>query len=788
MAEPDNFREGRSPTRVLDFGVNMNSKILGDGMEQSSQSDSTKFLVDGQSGKISFEKRTLVATARSTLDEGERKLSLNDDSSGSRTLLTATNGRELTTLPSKPSAPEAAPMLSPPIEPRSKAEIENLNNRATRLASRGKEEEAIQFYFRAVRLMRIDLSAISQRLNEKNVDPRWRREWILIAAKMAEIRTAVAILYERLGAYAKAIKACEEARELYQHSPLSFENEEPAFEVQTGLRQMEIMLDRLSTAKKSYVDRKNLHEEAIAVRKLLVKARSSRKQEELYRRLFTILNGVLKMEKECLGETHPQVADTVQLISKIHKERGEIHDAIKYMNRSLSILKLCLGPYHPRSAITFQELAKLYDERCANSGDIDMAIGLYSQATASFQQCYGEKDAMVGASLNNEAVLHIKQSNYDLAVERLSDALIAYESSTMHKDKSINTDSAQVWQNLGECYICRHEYESAHFAFNNALEVQKDARLQAEKAGKPITQGCNDATLADTLLRLGNATKKTLRYEDAHQIYREALLIYRLHYGSAHRASGGRVSDVLSDAQDRLAHTLYCIAEVQETRGMYQDAMALFSEALQLRLHSDAQREQNRMNMLHCAMALAGLGSCHMKVREFDDAASSYRESLKYLEAHGVPHEHELKARLRVCLEEAEKGVNLDCSLIYENYEDDGEDCTLDLDEKSKQLMNQCKYDEAIEILEKALAIRRKRLTNRLKTKLKSDSIGEREDVAMTLVNYATILFKKKEVRQAEMLTREAIRMYKTNGCTDEDSKVCFLKEQLEKLDDLHVL
>mmetsp|Transcript_15139 Transcript_15139/g.22304 ORF Transcript_15139/g.22304 Transcript_15139/m.22304 type:complete len:718 (-) Transcript_15139:105-2258(-) len=673
-----------------------------------------------------------------------------------------------------------------PGQSRSVAEVETLNNRAIRLASLGKEEEAIQFYLRSLRLLKIDLGAICAKLDDSPDDGRWIREWIMVAAKIAEIRTAIAILYERLGAYNKAISACKEAREIYEQSPLILkENGEPMREVGTGLRQMDMMIGRLNTAKSSYVARKNLHEEAIEIRKLILTTRNSEKLDDLYRKAFVLLNGVLEMEKECLGETHPQVADTLQIISRTHKEREEIKDAIKPMNTSLLILKLCLGPHHPRTGITFQELAKLYDDRSATNGDIDMAVGLYAQATASFRQCYGEKDAMVGASLNNEAVLHIKQCNYDLAVEKLSDALIAYESSTMHKDKTINTDSSQVWKNLGECYTRRKEYESAHFALNNALEVQKDARLQAEKAGKPIGAGCSDASLADTLLRLGNATKLTLRYEDAHRIYKEALLIYRLHYSSAHRASGGRISDALSDAQDRLAHTLYCIAEVQEIRGIYEDARSLFTEALQLRLTSDAQREKDRMNMLHCAMALAGIGSCHMNVSEFDDAESSYKESLRYLEAHGVPRDHELKLKLSICLKEAEKGVRSDHLL---NDESPGMDSLLEMDIESKRLLEECQYDEAIEILEKALAIRRRRLTNRLKEEIITESLKEREDVAMTLVNYAAILAKKGEVRQSEMLTREAIRMYKSNGYEDSDPTVRSLIDQLEELKNLYDL
>lgn len=735
-----------------------------------------------------------VSTPLPTWDESDRSISSEDSrvSPQKLNLKTAEEEEEEEDVETCHDDIAEPPETNPKSGLRNSVEIENLRTRAAKLASRGKEEEAIQFYFRALRLMRIDLNAVTRRVATNPGDQKWCDEWLVVAASMAEVRTSVAILYERLGAYVKAISVCKEAREIYECSPLfPEEGKDEVPQVLTGIRQMDHMIKRLDIAQDSFVKRKNLHEGSIQMRRKIEMSRNRTARDELYQKAFVILYGALDMEKESLGETHPQVADTHQAIGMLHKDRNEIAEAIKHVNKSLSILKLCLGSYHPRSAIAFMELAKLYDARRANSGDIDMAIGLYSQATSSLKECFGPKSAMVGASLNNEAVMHILQSNFDLAVEKLSDALVAYESSKMKK--IINTERAQVWKNLGECHSRRQEFESAHFAYNNALEIQKDARLQAEKLGTTITAGCgDDASIADTLLRLGNATKQTLRYEDAHRNYKEALLIYRMHYTAAHRASNGRISDVLADAQDRLAHTLYCIAEVQESRGIYKEAEALYSEALQLRLHSDAQREQSRMNMIHCAMALAGIGSCHLKMSEFDDAIAGYKESIKFLIIHGVPEEHELMKKIKSRLEQAETSIVANPSLDDDSgvslyVDEEKEDNTLEMDAESQRLMEEGSYDEAIEVLFKALTIRRLRLTNRQKEDSVPSNLPEKEDVAMTLVNYATILFQKGEVGQAEMLTKEAIRMYQSNGYDNDHPTVRSLLDQLDRLEKLFV-
>ena len=56
----------------------------------------------------------------------------------------------------------------------------------------------------------------------------------------------------------------------------------------------------------------------------------------------------------------------------------------------------------------------------------------------------------------------------------------------------------------------------------------------------------------------------------------------------------------------------------------------------------------------------------------------------------------------------------------------------------------------------------------------------------MTLVNYATILFQKEEVSQAEMMTREAVRMHQSNGHDDKHPIVRSLLDQLDRPSHLH--
>ena len=250
----------------------------------------------------------------------------------------------------------------------------------------------------------------------------------------------------------------------------------------------------------------------------------------------------------------------------------------------------------------------------------------------------------------------------------------------------------------------------------------------------------------------------------------------------------------IADAKDRLAHTLYCMGEVQEIRGKYPEALKLFSDALQLRLESDATRSVNRINMVHCAMALCGIGNVHMRRGEFNDAKLGFQEAVKYLEGHGVPEEHELfrmvKSRLKAAVDEKPL---LGCSSWSDESTESGpspkkSDRATELEKKCQEQMEAKDYDEAIKTLAAALAIRRRKLTKKQKAGLASSPVSngrtvylkEREAVADTLGMFALVLSRKGETKQASMLIKEAIRMHTTNGFADDHESVKKLKQQLE--------
>ncbi len=153
----------------------------------------------------------------------------------------------------------------------------------------------------------------------------------------------------------------------------------------------------------------------------------------------------------------------------------------------------------------------------------------------------------------------------------------------------------------------------------------------------------DDDSIADTLKRLAKVYSSVGKYNKACVVLNDALYLYQVGYhvarGAKSETKTEKNASLLCKNQDQIAHTLYCIAEIQEKRGLHDNAINVYSEALQLRLFSDAQRclsdRGERENMVHCAMCLAGIGSVHMNRKEYADARRVYNDAMKFCKAHG---------------------------------------------------------------------------------------------------------------------------------------------------------
>lgn len=532
----------------------------------------------------------------------------------------------------------------------SREKIEELETTASDLALKGSEQEAIEVYQQALLITRSDVVRIKKQLKQvtakhpstvESIHSRLHEDWLQVGLSIARIRTMMAILYERLGDNERAIACCKEAREVYKRQKGYVKkwnvNVKQEMNVDDAADQMETMVRKMSLAQETFEDRKKLHEEIIMWRTKIAMTQDEEMKKTLYRTVEKKLTTVRNVEVDILGEGHPQIGETSWLLAVICVERNHIEKALKHMSEALSITRLSLGMQHPRTGERFCELARIYEKRRSDRTYENLAIENYELAAKVFRES-SASPRRVGSILNDIAVIHIRRRAFEKAVQLLSDALECYESAGVDKaEEDICTDTVQIWRNLGESYSSRRQFEDAANAFVSALNLQRDARKMKDASpDSPPVDFVDDESIANTLRRLGKAYAGMGKYRHSLVVLKEALVIHRLEVSKAMQVTKGRANPDLPGKQDQLAHTRFCMAEVQEASGHYPEAVTLYSESLQLRLFSDAHKgEKERTNMIHCAMCLAGIGSVHMKKNEFAEAHKVFGDAMNYCNAHG---------------------------------------------------------------------------------------------------------------------------------------------------------
>lgn len=453
-----------------------------------------------------------------------------------------------------------------------------------------------------------------------------------------DIRQKMAVLCERVGDYEHATANGKGARAVLDKQHVFLTARKATFasrlaETSEKIKEIDALMDQMKISQSSFDDRKAMHEQIIVLRKQIEIEDNPRIKQDLLATTTLKVQKALQTETRVLGLRHPQVADTLSLLAALAQERGMIESSREYMREALDIAMEVLGERHPNTGEMLLQAARIYV-----SQEYQQAMEYYTRAVAIFREC--KHSPLVGLTLNEMSVLQIRRKQLADAMVLLEEALETFHSA--EGESEFAAVAAQVYRNLGECYSTLKDYEKASGAYTRALQLQKDARKAMElntATKKNNTQNLphawvDDEGLADTMRRLGKAYMYCGRHTEALSVYGEALLIHRSHVIKA--VHPGRTTTALSDRQDQLAHTLFCVAEAREVVGDLDESLKVYSESMQLRLFSDAHRIEKRLNMVHCAMCLRGIGNIHMARKEFDAAKKVYEDALRYTEAHGT--------------------------------------------------------------------------------------------------------------------------------------------------------
>jgi CHAT domain-containing protein/Tfp pilus assembly protein PilF len=298
----------------------------------------------------------------------------------------------------------------------------------------------------------------------------------------------------------------------------------------------------------------------------------------------------LALREALLGDTHPDVATSLNALGAHYLLRGNPVRAELLLQRALAIREAAFGNNHPEVAQTLTHLASLYPPQ----GLFARAEPLFARALAIREAAFGQNHPLIAESLAHLARLHMDQGSPARA-EPLFARALAIQEAALGKT---HPEVAQTLDDLGWAYALRGLYARAEPLIARALAIRETAF------------GKDHPKVADTLTHLAllySAQGLSTRVAplDARVLaIREALLdqnppnpagallnvahIYLMRGWPARAEPLLERTLVLQEAtvgksHALVAHTLYLLALSYVAQGLYGRAEPLYERMLDIR-------------------------------------------------------------------------------------------------------------------------------------------------------------------------------------------------------------
>ena len=308
------------------------------------------------------------------------------------------------------------------------------------------------------------------------------------------------------------------------------------------------------------------------------------RNKEDYARAEPLFRRALAIREKVLGEEHPDAAASLNSLAGLYRERGDYDKAEPLFRRALAAREKVLGAGHPDVAASLDGLARLYRQK----GDYGNAEPLYRRALAIREKAQGPEHPDLATPLNNLALLYWNKGDYD-KVEPLYKRALAIREKAQGPE---HPDLATFLNNLALLYSAKGEYGKAEPLFQRALAIREKA------------QGADHPALAAYLNNLALLYWNKGDYDKAKPLYQRALTIQENAQGPEHPG---------------VASPLNNLASLYRDTGDYASAEPLYQRAL-------AIREK-------------GLGAAHPDVAtSLNNLATLYRDRGDYAKAEPLIH------------------------------------------------------------------------------------------------------------------------------------------------------
>jgi CHAT domain-containing protein/Tfp pilus assembly protein PilF len=271
-------------------------------------------------------------------------------------------------------------------------------------------------------------------------------------------------------------------------------------------------------------------------------------------RARSLFEQALALIKEVQGEKHPVYAASLNNLAMLDRDMGKYASARPLLEQAVALNKELLGQKHPDYGHTLNNLALVYMEM----GEYGRARPLYEQALALYKEVLGAKHPLYALGLNNLAFLHKQMGEYARARPLYEQALALHKEVLGEKHPS----SLSSLNNLASLHHAMGEYARARPLFEQALALIKEV------------QGEKHPHYALSLNNLANLYQDMGEYARARSLYEQALTLHKEVEGEKHPA---------------YALTLHNLASLAWQEGKPEAASKQLAQALQiLHQHLDA--------------------------------------------------------------------------------------------------------------------------------------------------------------------------------------------------------
>jgi tetratricopeptide (TPR) repeat protein/tRNA A-37 threonylcarbamoyl transferase component Bud32 len=184
----------------------------------------------------------------------------------------------------------------------------------------------------------------------------------------------------------------------------------------------------------------------------------------------------LAIQQAELGESHPEVAATLNNLGVVHQIAGEYDEAMRLYTRSVEMQVTALGEDHPVVAGSLANLATIQHRR----GEHDEAIVLYGRALAIQEATLRENHPELAATYNDLASAHESKREYDAAIRLYTRALTIWEAALGPDDPEL----ARALQGLGDVYLAAGRSRECLAPLERALKLREGGASTGERIGR----------------------------------------------------------------------------------------------------------------------------------------------------------------------------------------------------------------------------------------------------------------------------------------------------------------